>query len=123
MEEGESRLHRAGGWFNFPDPWYEIRRQFPYHCLQQPELHRNLFLVAEKAGKEPDALSICKAEWNGDLGNYHYDPNSHEGRTRDREKMFAIMPEISVVKKVRPGEALDELDRLVCSAHTGTNVP
>ncbi|KEQ63694.1 uncharacterized protein M437DRAFT_46221, partial [Aureobasidium melanogenum CBS 110374] len=123
MIEGESRLHRVGGWFNFPDPWHEIRRQFPYHCLQQPELHRKLFLVAEKAGNEPDALSICKAEWNGDLGNYHYDPNSHEGRTRDREKMFAIMPDISVVKKVRPGEALDELDRLVCSAHTGNECP
>jgi hypothetical protein len=113
MDEGKSRLRRAGGWYNFPDPWHEIRRRFPYRCLQQPELHRNLFLVAEKAGNEPDAIAICKAEWDGDLGSYCYDTNSYQGRTRDCEKMFAIMPEMSIQKRVSPGEALAELDNLV----------
>ncbi|KAG9949317.1 hypothetical protein KCU85_g4322, partial [Aureobasidium melanogenum] len=113
MEEGESRLHRAGGWFNSTEPWYEIRRQFPYRCLQQPELHRQLFLVAEKAGNETDAIAVCKAEWDGDLGNYHYDESSYEGRIRDCEKMFAVLPEIRVVKRISPSEALAELDRLV----------
>lgn len=113
MEAGESRLHRAGGWSNFPDPWHEIRRQFPFRCLQQPELHRHFFLVAEKTGNQPDAIAICRAEWDGDLGNAKYEEESYEGRIRDREKMFAILPEIRVVKRVSPGEALDELDRLV----------
>ncbi|KAI4726031.1 hypothetical protein E4T49_06206 [Aureobasidium sp. EXF-10728] len=112
MQQGESRLHRAGGWFNAPDPWQQIRREFPFRCLQQPELHRFLFLVAEKADNEPDAIAICKAEWDGDLSGYRYDISSYEGQIRDREKVLAIMPEIRVVKKVEPGEALAELDRL-----------
>ncbi|KAH0037944.1 hypothetical protein KCU78_g1585, partial [Aureobasidium melanogenum] len=90
MDEGQSRLHRAGGWYNFPDPWHEIRRQFPYHCLQQPELHRKLFLVAEKAGNKPDAVSVCKAEWDGDLEGYHYDPNSYE--VTIVQKLFPQVP-------------------------------
>lgn len=112
MKEGESRLHRAGGWFSAPDPWHEIRRRFPFRCLQQPELHRILFLVAEKEGDEPDAIAICKAQWDGDLRNYHYDSSSYEGQNRDRERVFAIMPEIVVEKRVSPAGALAELDRM-----------
>jgi len=112
MDEGQSRLHRAGGWFNAPDPWHEIRRRFPFKCLQQPNLHRSLFLVAEKEGDEPDSIAICKAEWDGDLRNFHYDASSYEGQNRDRERAFAIMPDIVVEKRVSPAEALSELDRM-----------
>ncbi|KAI4763161.1 hypothetical protein E4T52_04750 [Aureobasidium sp. EXF-3400] len=52
------------------------------------------------------------AEWDGDLRDYHYDESSMEGQNRDREKVFAIMPEIVVVKRVDAEEALEELDRM-----------
>ena len=112
MKEGEPRLHRAGGWFNARDPWHEIRRRFPFRCLQQSELPRFLFLVAEKEGNEPDAIAICKAQWDGDLRDYHYDSSSYEGQNRDRVNVFAIMPGIVVEKRVSPAEALAELDRM-----------
>ncbi|CAD0087598.1 unnamed protein product, partial [Aureobasidium vineae] len=30
MRKGESRLHKAGGWFNSPDPWHETRRELAH---------------------------------------------------------------------------------------------
>lgn len=68
--------------------------------------------MVEKSASEPGAIAICRAEWDGDLGDYHYDGSSREGQMRDREKVFAIMPEIVVVKRVDAEEALEEWDRM-----------
>ena len=112
LNEDPNRLHGVYGYYNSPDPWLEIRRRFPFRCLQKPLLHRHLFLVLEKSASEPGAIAICRAEWDGDLRDYHYDESSMEGQHRDREKVFAIMPEIVVVKRVDAEEALEELDRM-----------
>lgn len=60
----------------------------------------------------PMPWAICKAQWDGDLRDFRYDPSSYEERNRDRERVFAIMPEIVVVKMVSPAEALSKLYRL-----------
>jgi hypothetical protein len=68
--------------------------------------------VLEKSASKPGAIAICRAEWDGDLRDYHYDGSSREGQMRDREKVFAILPEVVVVKRVDAEEALEELDRM-----------
>lgn len=68
--------------------------------------------MLEKSASEPGAIAICKAEWDGDLRDYHYDESSREGQNRDREKVFAIMPQIIIVKRVDAEEALEELNRM-----------
>ncbi|KAI5237587.1 hypothetical protein E4T42_09179 [Aureobasidium subglaciale] len=112
MAHGESRLHSAGGWFHAANPWQNIRREFPFPYLQQPELHRKLFIVLEKDARGSDAIVICRAEWDCDLSSHEYDVSSYDGQNRDRERVLAIMPEAKVVKRASAGEALAELDGL-----------
>ncbi|KAI5240594.1 hypothetical protein E4T43_05981 [Aureobasidium subglaciale] len=117
MAHGESRLHSAEGWFDAADPWQNIRREFPFRCLQQPELHRKLFLVLEKDARKSDTIAICRAEWDGDLSSYEYDVSSYDRQNKDRDRVLAIMPEIKVVKRVSAEEALAELDGLASNVN------
>lgn len=69
--------------------------------------------VAQKEDADSEeGFSICKLEWDGDLSGYSYDESSHAGQTQDLQRVQSIMPELSIVKKVRASQVLEELHAL-----------
>ena len=90
-----------------------VRRRHPWACLGSKRIHRQLFLVAETdAAYQGKDLSIYKADWDGNLSGIRWDEQANDVRREDRDKLFAIEPEVEFVEHVHASRALERLDAL-----------
>lgn len=81
--------------------------------MSSDRIHRRLSLVAEKKNaSDKEDMAVYKAEWDGDIPGYSWDPDRNDVRQQDRDLLLAIQSDIALLEHVDASDGLERLDAL-----------
>ena len=54
-------------YIDFADPWQQMINSHPWNCKRDPELHRQLYICADKKDVEAEGVILVQEAWDGNI--------------------------------------------------------